>query len=336
MVVKPSDKAKKPAKKGAKVVKKDIAKEKKEKSGVVDEDFEVDEAERYSGECVMYDKSRGFGFIKMETTGIVPDDKLMVHWRELQSEDRWPYLMRGTKVEFGLKKLKEQGTFSLKAKEVSCAGGEKIALQEARDEQTEFIGDRNMRFLGNVKWYDFKKGFGYVKLQEGYDIGEDVPTELRVDRQEINSGDDAPRLSNEMEIEFGIQKSKKGNYSCYNVTLAGGEEIARVVAEGRKGASEETFNGKIHFWQIRDGWGFISPESLTKLPDNFQEALGKELEKHKKKAEKASKEAPDAPAIYFRRSDKANREDRLEKGDSVTFKLYEDARGVGACEVLKV
>ena len=95
---------------------------------------------------------------------------------------------------------------------MSNLGGDPIALQDEIDNKREFVGERSLRFLGNVKFYDFNQGFGYVRLQDGYDIDDDVPEEFRIDRAEITSGEDGsvPRLRPGMEIEFGIFKTQKG------------------------------------------------------------------------------------------------------------------------------
>jgi len=328
--------ASKPAPKGAKIVKKDIKKDdagaSREKCGVVDEDMVLDEDERHTGECVFFNRKSGFGFIKIDSKGLCQDDKVMVHWGELQSEDRWPYLTKGTKVELSLMKKKDgKDTFVLKAKEVSLPGGEKIALQEEVDAKKEFIGDKHMRFLGNVKFFDSMKGFGYVKIQEGYAIEDDIPNEFRVDREEVNSGDDLPRLNENMEIEFGIQKSTKGIYSCYNVTLPGGDEITRLFVEGRKEASGDTYTGTIHFYSISKRFGFITPDSVAELPTEVKKALEAD---HKKRTSKGKDS--EANCLYFRAQDKADRTQRINKGDKVSFKAYTDKQGVGACEVLQL
>lgn len=320
-----------PVKKDATKVKKDIKKDtKSDRCGVVDEDLEIDEDERHNGECVFFNRKSGYGFIKLDADGLVADNKVMVHWGALQTEDRWPYLMKGTKVELSLEKKRDKGAWVLKAKDVCQPGGDKFSLQQEVDEQKDFVGHKDMRFLGNVKFFDWQKGFGYVKLQEGYAVDEDVPNELRVDREEINAGNDCPRLDKEMEIEFGIQKSKKGIYSCYNVTLAGGEEISRVFVEGRE-VLKGSFQGEVHFYSISKRFGYIKPNDAAKLPKELKDLLKKDHEKRTKKG-KDSEEG----ALYFRSGDKADGTQRINKGDKVKFSVYKDKLGCGACEVSQI
>merc|ERR1719453_481467 len=102
--------------------------------------------ERRSGQVVYYDKKRGFGFIQLDQSGVVPEDKIMVLWNEISSDDRWPFLYKTLQVEFQLKKVHKTGVTTIQAKEVTAPGGEKLALQEEIDAKKEFVGDRNMRF----------------------------------------------------------------------------------------------------------------------------------------------------------------------------------------------
>jgi len=326
-----------PQKKGAakakvqKTIKKDDKKEKL--AGAVAKDFTVDEDARHEGECVFYNRSNGYGFIKLNETGIVPDDKVMVYWKDITTEDRWPALHKGFKCELSLKVAKRGRDMTVKANQVTAPGGEPVAIQDENEDKKEYVGDKHMRFLGNVKFYDFQKGFGYVKLQEGYAIDEDVPKELRVQRAEINAAEgDPPRLGNDMEIEFGISKNKKGQYACYNVTMPGGETISRNVVEGREEVGKGTYTGEITMWSW-NGFGWIKPDNADKLPADIQKALKEDLEKRQKKAEKNGKDKPDEAALYFRRADRAETDKKIQKGAKVSFEIYKDNQGVGASKV---
>merc|ERR1740130_2047874 len=60
----------------------------------------VDSSARYTGTCEAYFKWKGYGFLTMSQTGIVPNDRLFCHWRNVQSDDRFPFLVKGLEVEF--------------------------------------------------------------------------------------------------------------------------------------------------------------------------------------------------------------------------------------------
>lgn len=328
-VTKEKDTKKKPVQKSG-----GIDKEKKART-TVPKDFEVDEAARYSGTCVYFNRKGGFGFIKLSDSDVVPEDKVMVHWKEIKTEDRWQYLVKGLDVEFGLKKQSGKGGKELRAKEVTLPGGEPIQLQDEREEKLEYVGDdKNMRYTGKVKFFDHSKGFGYVILEEGYDIPAEVPQEFRIDREEVNAGPgEAPRLNKDMEIEFGISKNKKNTYSAFNITLPGGEVITRNVTEGRKEASKQTYEGSITMWAWQKGFGWILPDAPEKFSKEVKTALAADSEKRKKKAEKKGKGDPTDNALYFRRGDLEDMKARPSKGNKVTFKVYVDDQGVGACAV---
>merc|ERR1711965_407545 len=81
---------------------------------------------------------------------------------------------------------------------------------------------------GKVKWFDPKKGFGFVTPNQG---GEDV----FVHQSQIKSGG-FRTLSEDMEIEFDIERDQNGKLSAKNVTGPGGAAIApRMNSQGRGG-----------------------------------------------------------------------------------------------------
>ena len=107
-----------------------------------------------------------------------------------------------------------------------------ISVQDEHDDKKEFLGgDKNLRYTGNIVWFDGRKGFGYVKLEEGYDIPDDVPEEMPISREEVHCGteNEVPWLTKDLEVEFGIYKGKEGKYRCFNMTLPGGDPITREV-----------------------------------------------------------------------------------------------------------
>jgi cold shock CspA family protein len=293
--------------------------------------FDVDEDMRYSGTCVHYNTAAGYGFVKPDSDSGIPIESVMVYWKNIESDDRWPFLHKGLKVQFSLQKTKKGKEEQLKCVKVTDENGDNVSLQEDNEEKFDYVGDRSMRFLGNVKFFDFSKGFGYVTLQKGYEIDAKVPTELRVARQQINAGTDAPNLTKGMEVEFGIQISKKGAYQCYRMTLPGGDDIIREVVDNRQPLNNTVLKGTITFWNRDGGFGWIKPTST--LDKASQAALQEDLTKRQAKAKKAGKEEPKEAAIYFRRGDRANFDTRIGRSTDVTFKLYKDDQGVGACEV---
>merc|ERR1719436_2327481 len=216
-------------------------------------DMVVDTETRYTGTVNSYYKWQGHGFITPSKSGIVPEDKLYVHWANIQTEDRYPHLMKDMVVEFSLMKWKDRGAETLRAKFVTMPGGANIAVQDEEDAKTKtFVGGQNLRYTGNLKWYDPKKSLGIVTLDEGYALDSDVPKELQVEEDEVNCGGKRPQVKMEkMAVEFGIYKNKKGKYLAYNMCLPGGGSMARENIEGRSSLGEATYTGEVAFWS----WG---------------------------------------------------------------------------------
>lgn len=296
----------------------------------VPDNFEIDKEARYAGTVESYHKWSGYGFITLDKPGIVPKDKIYVHWSNIQSEDRYPFLQKGMAVEFGLMKWKDKmggGETKLRAKTVTCPGGEMVALQDEHDaEKKTFIGGQHLRYTGNLKFYDPNRAFGYVTLDDGFALDEPVSKELRVEEQEVNCCGKRPqKYLEKMPVEFGIWKNFKGAYMVYNMTLPGGIPITQENLENRK-ALPGAFKGTIHNWNWQQGWGLIAPDPAARLPPSVQAKLSA-----------ASTEAQSqgkTPMLYFRKPDLARGTSSwIRKGQGCSFQVYTDDKGAGACEV---
>jgi len=196
----------------------------------VDENFVVDPAKRFQGTVADYKKFNGYGFITPDEAGVFPGDKVFVHWQGLKSEDRYPSLVKEMKVQFSVEKVEKKGVTTLKAINVTMPDGAAIAIQDAADaEKKEFVGGINLRYTGTMKFFTVKRAFGYIKIDDGFQYGEeDVPKEIRAELAECNAGGKNPADMTETAVEFGIWKTKKGAYKAYNVTLPGGAPLPQV------------------------------------------------------------------------------------------------------------
>mmetsp|Transcript_23745 Transcript_23745/g.53525 ORF Transcript_23745/g.53525 Transcript_23745/m.53525 type:complete len:244 (+) Transcript_23745:1-732(+) len=194
--------------------------------GVVEDSFTVDESQVYTGTVESYWKLKGYGFIALETKGLVPEDKIFVYYDNLNSADRYPMLQKELKVQFTIAKEVKNGKTSLTAKNVSLPGGEPIALQDESDAQKKFVGGQNIRYTGTLKFFQPKGGFGYVKIDEGfaYDVP-DVPKEIRIETAEVNCGGQQPGYMSEVKVEFGIWVNSKMVFKAYNCTAPGGNPL---------------------------------------------------------------------------------------------------------------
>lgn len=300
---------------------------------VVPDDFEVDADARYQGVCLDYWKYKGYGWITVDTKGIVPEDKLFCYWKDIVSDDRFPCLTKDLRVEFGLKIVKDNGKRGLRAVNVKLPTGESIALQDEEDaKKKEFVGGQYLRYTGLLLFFSPRRGFGYIKLDDGFALDEDVPKELRVETSEVNSGGKQAEEMKEIQVEFGIWKTPKGSYKAYNMTLPGGLPVTREATENRVLIPGAIYTGTIVTWAWKGEYGWVQAEASAIFPDEVQTklvAMANATQEKGKTCEGGDK------AFYFRRSDCAEGF-KPEKGASVSFRIYTDEKGAGACEITPI
>lgn len=299
------------------------------------DNFTVDKDARYTGSVIEFNKWRGFGHIAVDQKGVVPGDKVFVHWKNIQSDDRFPRLQQGLQVEFGLMITNDWKGWNrvrcLKAKTLTLPGGGMVNIQDAMDaESMQFVGAQNFRYTGTVKFFDQFRGFGWVTLDEGFAMEDPVPKEIKVDAVELNTGGKPLRMRiDKLAIEFGIIKGKNGDYMAYNVTLPGGTPITQEAMEHRQEEGSQRFTGTIQWWHRWQGWGHILPDPGTTFP----EAVQKKLDETASQAAKAkSEEKGKEKLLYFRKAD-CEWNLRTEIGKKVTYAVYLDDKGAGAKDV---
>lgn len=186
------------------------------------EGFNADPEKRFTGKVMMYYKFNGYGWLSMDEEGVVPNDKVFVFWKSLKSADRYPALAKDMEVQFSVIKEEKQGTTSLCASNVTNADGSEVSIQGELDAKKEFVGGADARYKGTLKWYAPKRGFGYITIAEGITFDEEVPNEIRVETAEINAGGKNPQHAKDLEVQFGIWKTRKGRYKAFNMTLVDG------------------------------------------------------------------------------------------------------------------
>lgn len=295
------------------------------------ENFTVDESVRFKGTVSVFNKWQGYGFIELEQKGVVPNDKLFVHWSNILSTDRFPFLLKDQEVEFSIIKSPAgwgpYRTMSLRATRITMLGGATIAVQDSLDaEKKSFVGSQFQRFNGTLKFYNPARWFGYIVVDDGQGLGEEVPKEIRVDESEMNCGGRRPqqRLEN-VRVEFGIVRNRREAYLAYNVCMEGGQPFTKPNLEHRQVVDLTEYHGTVNFFNARAGWGFITPVAGSIFPPVVQESMHAALEKAKQKGK------PGAD-IYFARLDCVSGF-KPQQGNTVVFKLYMDDKGVGACEI---
>jgi len=303
-------------------------------------DFKVDPAARYTGTVSSYYKWKGVGFIEVQQPDVVPGDKLFIHWSNIQTDDRFPFLVEGMEVEFGLQVWKEPRkswqtipSTHLRAKFVTMVGGALIAVQDEVDAKNKtFVGGQHLRYTGTLKYYDPQTGMGIAILDDGFDLEEAVPQELLVEEPEVNAGGKRPRKYLEgISVEFGIWKSKLGKFKVYNMTLPGGAIMTLENLENRQLAGKTRYQGTISQWWWKQGFGFIVPEPSTRFPAHVNAKLQK-MQEAKRKWNRDSSKEPEK--LVFFRGSYVQKGCHTKKGNTCSFEIYTDDKGVGATEIL--
>jgi len=192
----------------------------------VPDSFNVNSKLKYSGTCTQFSKFKGFGFIELDKKGLIPTDSVFVYWDAIVSADRFPQLKKDLKVQFNLEKTEKNGKQTVVATNVTLPGGKPVEVQDEVDGKRQYVGGQFLRYSGTLKFFKDKQGFGYVDIDDGFDYGgEKVPKSIRVETPEINSGGKAPSFVKDIQVEFGIMKTKAGDYKAYNMTQPGGEPL---------------------------------------------------------------------------------------------------------------
>lgn len=292
-----------------------------------------DSEARYRGSVEFFSKLKGYGFIVMAEKGLVPNDKVFVHWRSIDTNDRYALLRKGMEVEFGIH-IVEGGEIRHRAKQVSEVDGAPLQVQDSLDsEMKQFLGGENLRYTGRLKFYDPKAGYGYITLDPGFAIGLDG-VDIRVERAEVNAGGMQPIWMTGLDVEFGIWATTKGALKAYNMTLLGNLPVTYAALESRVvDTSDEIYHGVVKVWNWKQGWGFIKPAQGTTFSLTVQEKLQHQAEVARKRAtDRGKSDDPQEELLYFRKHD-IERGCKVDRGTKVQFEVYTDNRGAGAQKV---
>jgi len=187
------------------------------------EGFEVNPAVTYTGTVSGFYKFQGYGFITPDEKGVIPNDKVFVFWKNINTSDRFPSLQKDMQVQFTVAVVEKQGVQTLQAENVAAPGGAAITIQDEADANKEYVGGQNLRYTGTLKFFLPKQGYGYIKIDPGYQYDkEGVPEEIRVESDEMNCGGGNPAYAENLKVEFGIWVTPRGAFKGYNVTLPDG------------------------------------------------------------------------------------------------------------------
>jgi len=303
----------------------------------------MDNDSKVKGTVVRFFRGRGFGFIKPEAGG----KQVFVHWDDLVTDDHWPFVKRGTEVEYIL----EENDGKRAAKKVTLADGKKIPKfvkpYENREVNKEDI------YTGTIKFFDGRKGFGFVKPDEEISWEDTTSSEgLFFSRDAIiatSAGNGMMlRVRDGLRVSFKIYKDEKGLGACEvqnedqtplvcvprkegsrkrkrkrgdngNKKAKKTKTIAKtkddLLAEREVDEDDNVYTGTVMFYKQDKEFGFIKIE---------EEITFKDITITEK--------------IYVMKEDIiCDSEDvGLTPDSEVMFKVYKDSKGLGAAEVMNL
>merc|ERR1712176_619348 len=111
-----------------------------------------------------------------------------------------------------------------------------------------------------------------------------------------------------------------------------GKHEEKQAEQGREIVGDDTYTGEIAQRGKRCGW--IKPFSFGKLPSEVQSKV-KEMIKAKKatvREQQSDNKVFNQNVLFLHMSD-VEEGVKVDNGDKVTFKVYVDNEGAGACEV---
>jgi len=300
-------------------------------------------ANKVKGTVTRFFRGRGFGFIKPEES----EKEVFVHWEDLVTDDHWPFVEKGTEVEF-LTVEEEEGKPA--AKEVTLANGEKIPKFTKPYEDREVNEEET--FTGAVKFFDGFKGFGFLKPDEEISWNDSTSGEgLFFSRDALlatNAGKGMVlRVSSGLRVSFKIYKNTKGLGACEvqnedetplsceprKETQGGSRKRKRrggdsnkksakkaktkeeLIAEREIDDEENIYSGTVKYYNPEKEFGFITIAEEIK----FKDSTVKEK-------------------IFVMKEDVICSSDEigLTADSEVMFKIYKDSKGLGASEVMNV
>jgi len=295
------------------------------------------------GTVVRFYRKRGFGFIKPNGGG----KQVLVHWSKLVTDDKWPYIQRGTEVKFKLVEKDENGKRS--AENVTLANGKKIPVYVPKS--SDRVSNDDDVYSGVLQFFDYRKGFGMVKPKEDI-TWEDVTV----------TSEDALYFSREAIMSTGAGKGKVLN-------LRNGKKVTFKVYKDKKGLGahelqNEDGNPLEYEERKRQGRKRKRPEKNRKKPTKKAKVVKKTKEELLEERELDEEENLYTGTVKQYRVDKefgfisieeditfngvtatekvyvmkediicSSEEVGLKPDTTVVFKIYKDSMGLGACEV---
>jgi len=300
-------------------------------------------------------RGRGFGFIRPvrdeeeeENEEEEKKREVIVHWEDVETDDPFPYIKKGTKVEY---LLTHDDDGKLVAKGVTLEGGKKIPVFTKPYEDREV--NKEDTYKGTVAFYNVWRAWGMLNPDEEI-TWKDKTTKggLFFSKQGISTATPMKRgyrakVQKGLRVSYKVYKDKKGLGACElknedetPIELETIEErrkkieeenskkrkyvegddsnptkkaktIEQMLKERKIDKQETTYIGKVKFYKPSKKFGFI-------IPNKSIEYKGRHWKR-----------------VFVREEDIVcfTQKIGLIKGSEVKFQIYKDSRGVGAHDI---
>jgi len=246
------------------------------------------------GTITVFFRGRGFGFIKPEKEG---EEEIMVRWEDVVTDDPFPYIKKGTEVEY----VSAKGDYGKRmAKEVTLKGGMKIPLFTKPNDREV---NNEITYKGTVEVYKVWKGYGFIKpdveitwkeltssdglffskvavvsatprkrgfrfkLQKGTRISFKVYKDKKgLGACEVKNEDETPieQESKETRVKkFEEEQSKKRKLAEANAEMNPPKRVKtkeELIKERQIDEDMKVYCGKVRRYRPKKGFGFIMPD----------------------------------------------------------------------------
>jgi len=201
------------------------------------------------GTVEKFASKRGFGFIISDS-----GERVFAHWSNILSNEQWPQLTPGQKVEFA---TAWEGS-KLMAKSISGPGGQPLNTSAGAAREQRTLSDFTVQ--GTVHFFHHA-GYGFIALDTDVEWPQVIQagSTIYVSREElVTTPGSSCRLEKGMRVQFRLWQPESGSsVAAAEVTAIGGEPLTLEAAprhgEGAGAAAAGYKRRRVSGWDVEGG-----------------------------------------------------------------------------------